>query len=810
MVLTKKIEDMTLQEMFQVVMEQYHTVKNTPWGNSNPEWHQWQALKTSMVKKIIQNSGVDFSDTYVTNMTKNGDAPLSGSGKWADIFGIDVRHKSVPSVKKGVYITYLFNRSTQCAYLTLAQGASEYRNNPKALAARVNVLRDQLKLDPALTAAIKTGSDAYDAGTIASKEYTLTTLPDDATLYQDLKNMVDIYEQYLSIESPASPATPTATYTDNQLCRILGVMLDDAQALSRKNAALATFGAVYGAFIHKDNTQRLLDVTAKTGNRSNEQQLGSGRNLHKLCQNTPGMDLFEVLDATTATAKDLQDLLAKDHAAAPAGAKDATTIRFGIRYCKTIAANNLKTSNIYGDGGLVALGCQMVEFIEKFPQYKVPLCEIPAYENKYATILRQSMNVIFRGAPGTGKTHLAKEIAAILVSNGEENKYENLSQSQKQQIGFVQFHPSYDYSDFVEGLRPIAENGKMGFELRPGIFKEFVERAKQNLENSKKSPSDFEKEQNIEQQLDAFLDQCQIANTELETLRGTKFTIEDSDEQFVYVHIPDNEQNELKISRNEITKLLAADQTFNTIKDVRNFFGKKHNTQQFSYVHSIYKGVSEAAPITTKKESQHEVRKDYVFIIDEINRGEISKILGELFFSIDPGYRGVEGAVFTQYANLHTNPDEKFYIPENVYIIGTMNDIDRSVDTFDFAMRRRFRFIEIKADENTEMLDCLGARQRETISRMRALNKKIAETDGLNENYQIGAAYFKKLENDLTFDQLWTDYLEPLLQEYVNGMYEAKSIMQDFKKAYGYNDLTETVAEDAAVGNNEESVAHED
>ena len=79
------------------------------------------------------------------------------------------------------------------------------------------------------------------------------------------------------------------------------------------------------------------------------------------------------------------------------------------------------------------------------------------------------------------------------------------------------------------------------------------------------------------------------------------------------------------------------------------------------------------------KTKQAELKK-YIFIIDEINRGEISKIFGELFFAIDPGYRGRAGEISTQYANLHADPDEKFYIPENVYIIGTMNDIDRSVD----------------------------------------------------------------------------------------------------------------------------------
>ena len=143
--------------------------------------------------------------------------------------------------------------------------------------------------------------------------------------------------------------------------------------------------------------------------------------------------------------------------------------------------------------------------------------------------------------------------------------------------------------------------------------------------------------------------------------------------------------------------------------------------------------------------------KKYVFIIDEINRGEISKIFGELFFALDPGYRGKAGEVTTQYANLHADPNEKFFIPENVYIIGTMNDIDRSVDSFDFAMRRRFRFVELKADERLEMLANLEDEEleEEAIRRMTALNKEIAQVEDLNENYQIGPAYFLKLKDAL-------------------------------------------------------------
>lgn len=158
-----------------------------------------------------------------------------------------------------------------------------------------------------------------------------------------------------------------------------------------------------------------------------------------------------------------------------------------------------------------------------------------------------------------------------------------------------------------------------------------------------------------------------------------------------------------------------------------------------------------------------------------------------MFFAIDPGYRGRAGEVSTQYANLHTNPEEKFYIPDNVYIIGTMNDIDRSVDSFDFAMRRRFRFIELKAEACLEMLSELEneALEEEAIQRLTALNQEIVNVEELNENYQIGPAYFLKLKH-LTFDQLWTDYLQPLLQDYIQGMYDERAIMKRFEQAYGY------------------------
>lgn len=409
------------------------------------------------------------------------------------------------------------------------------------------------------------------------------------------------------------------------------------------------------------------------------------------------------------------------------------------------------------------------------------------YRNFYSSSLIESKNIIFRGAPGTGKTHLAKEIAADIISDGYFDDFSLLTDEQKEQVEFVQFHPNYDYSDFVEGLRPKTyDDGSVGFELQDGVFKKFVARAKKNLDNSQKSQEMIEKEASVQGVMSDYFSNIELGADELETIRGSKFYISSVDEKYINISIPENKvSNKLKLSISELKEMLESDQTFTQSKDVTLFFNRATALQSDSYYLAIFNAIKVNKTSLTKSVVKQEKLKPYIFIIDEINRGEISKIFGELFFSIDPGYRGRAGEVSTQYTNMHDNPGEKFYIPENVYIIGTMNDIDRSVDSFDFAMRRRFRFIEIKSDEQLEMLAVLGENKEEAIKRMTALNNEISNVGELNENYHIGASYFLKLKY-LTFDQLWTDYLQPLLQEYVRGMYDEDSIIEKFAKGYGY------------------------
>lgn len=425
------------------------------------------------------------------------------------------------------------------------------------------------------------------------------------------------------------------------------------------------------------------------------------------------------------------------------------------------------------------------------PTYQINLDQkAKEYRNEFSSMLIKSKNLIFRGAPGTGKTYLAKEIAADIISNGYEDKYDCLTDEQKKQVEFVQFHPSYDYSDFVEGLRPkVNDDGTMGFELQNGIFKTFVAHARKNYEDSQKTREDVEKEATVQESMEEFFSDIEFGVDTFKTINGNEFTITGVDDKHINISIPGNATvNRLALNLDEVRRMLESGQKFGRIKDITTFFGKTFATQGYSYDFAIYKAIQAKKFTTSKEKTKQAELKKYIFIIDEINRGEISKIFGELFFAIDPGYRGKAGEISTQYSNLHSDPDEKFYIPENVYIIGTMNDIDRSVDSFDFAMRRRFRFVELKADEHLEAINESiedEERRSEAIRRMSELNKAIAEVEDLNENYQIGAAYFAKLRT-LDFDQLWTDYLQPLLQEYIQGMYDEEGIMNRFARAYGY------------------------
>lgn len=438
-------------------------------------------------------------------------------------------------------------------------------------------------------------------------------------------------------------------------------------------------------------------------------------------------------------------------------------------------------------------------------------------KNEIYELLKSNCNLILTGAPGTGKTYLAKQIAAKMIF-GEDKNIDEMNDDEKAkfeyQYKFVQFHPSYDYTDFVEGIRPVTKNDDTyGFKRKDGTFKEFCKRAVYfnsiipylkeyciDIDNTIKNGQQYATYNKDDEEQSAKISNIIIKDN----IISVQFTV-DKDIKFTYNEFINMYINYLNIDVNDM------------VNDTNKITGKNfHHTDYYGFINTFHKKYKDKI-FNSKLDNSKKDKYPFIFVIDEINRGDINKILGELFYAIDLGYRGEKGKVETQYQNLVESGDifeNGFYIPENVYIIGTMNDIDRSVESMDFAIRRRFAWQEVKpedtADEILKDLEIdknIANLNQKAVEILKNLNNCIAGKDkdentnnALGEMYQIGASYFLKLDtyfkaavdrNDDkeicikdAYQKLWDNHLKGLIHEYVRGKKSVEEIFDKIKNKY--------------------------
>ena len=408
--------------------------------------------------------------------------------------------------------------------------------------------------------------------------------------------------------------------------------------------------------------------------------------------------------------------------------------------------------------------------------------------SEYISLLKEKLNLVLTGAPGTGKTYLAKQIAAETVGAIDWDDLMNNDDLRKR-VKVVQFHPSYDYTDFVEGLRP---NGKGDFVRINGAFKEFCRMA---IEEGQFHPATGTSPANT-----SFADVYASIVTDIKNGVITHYGIPGKLKPFginasgkvTYDGKTEKEDNLQKLYdyflANDIDDALSVtrDDYFRYIEELTGGATKTIDYSRIRWMLQIMltraKSISTATtPISASASANADNPLPYVFIIDEINRGGLSKIFGELFSCIEKEYRGPKNRVDTQYQKLVEKEDifeEGFYVPNNVYIIGTMNDIDRGVETMDFAIRRRFSWKEVTAEESAVKMHLLPHQ----IVKMTAVNKALLEA-GLSKDYFIGGSYFRKLVLGEE-DKLWKYYISGIIQEYFRGDADANDKIEKVKDAY--------------------------
>ena len=350
------------------------------------------------------------------------------------------------------------------------------------------------------------------------------------------------------------------------------------------------------------------------------------------------------------------------------------------------------------------------------------------------------LNQILFGAPGTGKTYHTKKMAVEIINGKKARTREEINKEyekliEAEQIVFTTFHQSLSYEDFIEGIKPETIDGNVTYEVKDGIFKSICKNA-----FSKEITSDnFEV---VYQKLLDEIDNSVDNKLVLETLVHAKeFTIYKNSKNNIRFHSNTEKANEAVIKKEVLEHYLKTGEVLDWApytKSVANYIIEKYNYIQNEAIEP----------------------KPHVLIIDEINRGNVSAIFGELITLLEEDKR--KGNPEHTEVKLPYSGDN-FSVPNNVYIIGTMNTADRSVEALDTALRRRFSFVEMQPDPNelSEVGDVDLSKLLKTI------NERIELL--IDKDHQIGHSYFIGIQNIVDLQRTFKDKIIPLLEEYFYG-----------------------------------------
>lgn len=355
------------------------------------------------------------------------------------------------------------------------------------------------------------------------------------------------------------------------------------------------------------------------------------------------------------------------------------------------------------------------------------------------------LNQILFGAPGTGKTYHTKKMAVEIINGKKARTREEINKEyekliEAEQIVFTTFHQSLSYEDFIEGIKPETIDGNVTYEVKDGIFKSICKNA-----FSKEITSDnFEV---VYQKLLDEIDNSVDNKLVLETLVHAKeFTIYKNSKNNIRFHSNTEKAYEAVIKKEVLEHYLKTGEALDWApytKSVANYIIEKYNYIQNEAIEP----------------------KKHVLIIDEINRGNVSAIFGELITLLEEDKR--KGNPEHIEAKLPYSGDN-FSVPNNVYIIGTMNTADRSVEALDTALRRRFSFVEMQPDPEILSDEKYEKYKDVDLSKLlKTINKRIELL--IDKDHQIGHSYFIGIQNIVDLQRTFKDKIIPLLEEYFYG-----------------------------------------